>query len=1003
MKTAAALASTAVLGNALSLEWDGSFIPRFPPFVNGGLSVRPFPAGSRSDRWTPLPVGFLWQLDSEGAREADIPEKHNELPAAKFGAHSARGIKQFHFKWHIPCRHRAGPGSREVTMLTDAEIQALFDKHNVPEAGRLRIQAIRHEPPGRRADGGSRSQTIRYCSKKMGFVIEAESYEAEYAALVTWEHNPDVYEMYGQPCRKLKLSYRGANGRTISHMTTADFFLIGKGGFTFVECKLQKTLLELAVKQPARWVRTDNGMWTSPPAQNTAAELGCAFHVRSSEENNWILIENLEFLRDFIVEPAQLEESVLAALSAKLIDSPWWTIHGLLAEGIRADVLYAAIVSGAVHFDITRQRLTQVEEAVVFRDAESAQAYATFSLTRTLDLGTHAQTTLSLYPGTLFSWDGRRWEVLNYGDEGIAARCLDSEGKSSRFVELSHDHLSKLATRGKIIPEPDQATDHLKQAGEVFQRFGPEAQQQAIWRHQILYGEPSKDNPYVSVCRRTRANWKAGYRRAQEQYGYGLVGLVSNWERRQGNKTQKLDQAVHEILVAVAAEKYEDPRRRTVAQVFGVVEALCLEQGFTPPSRKTVSAEIKRSRSIDSERKRLGKRAAYDLESIQNWHLSYTTPVHGTHPFHIAHIDHTPLAIKLLDESLSTLVKSVWLTLMFDAYSRTVLGYYLSFDDPSHVSCMMVIRDCVRRHGRLPQFLVTDRGPEFDSVYYETLLARSCVNKKSRQTSRPRQGSVIERFFGTTEKVLLRGLQGNTEAERQYRKVSREISPARLAIWTYERLQNRLEEFFFTVYANNHHSTLGCSPRQKFLDGVATAGERRHVYIPYTRNFIIETCPTTAKGTARVGPRGVKINYTYFTGPALTDLSLRKKDVPVRYDPFNAGIGYVFVQDRWQDVQSEYFYVFEGRTTREIELASVHSRLDKRIGERLRDADAAKTAAFLQTTESEEVLAMRRLHDKEQRTVRWQVPNELVAPDTAAPASSNAWFEYRPKALGDLE
>lgn len=888
-------------------------------------------------------------------------------------------------------------------MLTDTEIQALFDKHNVPEAGRLRIQAIRHEPPGRRADGGSRSQTIRYCSKKMGFVIEAESYEAEYAALVTWEHDPDVYEMYGQPSRKLKLSYRGTNGRTISHMTTPDFFLIGKDGFTFVECKLQKTLLELAVKQPARWLRTDRGMWTSPPAQDTAAELGCAFHVRSSEENNWILIENLEFLRDYIVEPAQPDELDLTGLSAKLADRPWWTIHGLLAEGIRADVLYAAIVSGAVHFDVTRQRLTQVEEAIVFRDAESAQAYATFSLTRTPDLGTYVQTTLSLYPGTLFSWDGRRWEVLNYGDEGIAARCLDTEGKSPRFVELSHDHLSKLAIRGRIIPEPDQPTDHLKRAGEVFQRFGPKAQQQAIWRHQILYGEPSKDNPYVSACRRTQANWKAGYRRAQEQYGYGLVGLVSNWERQQGNKTRKLDQPVAEILTAIAAEKYVDPRRRTTAQIFGAIQQRCLEQGFTPPSRKTVAAEIKRIRSIDIERKRLGRRAAYDLEPIQNWRLSYTTPVHGTHPFHIAHIDHTPLAIKLLDESLSRLVKSVWLTLMLDAYSRTVLGYHLSFDDPSHVSCMMVIRDCVRRHGRLPQFLVTDHGSEFSSVYYETLLARANVIKKSRQAGRPRQGSVIERFFGTTEKVLLRGLQGNTEAERQYRKVSREISPARLAIWTYEKLQNRLEEFFFTVYANNHHSTLNCSPRQKFLDGVVTAGERRHVYIPYTRDFIIETCPTTAKGTARVGPRGVKVNYAYFSGPALADLSLRKKDVPVRYDPFNAGIVYVFVQDRWQEVQSEYFHSFEGRTTREIELATVMGRLEKRLGGRKQEADAARTAAFLLSAESDEALAMRRLHDKEQRAFRWQASHEAKVPGTTAPASSQAWIEYQPKTLGDLE
>jgi len=44
-----------------------------------------------------------------------------------------------------------------------------------------------------------------------------------------------------------------------------------------------------------------------------------------------------------------------------------------------------------------------------------------------------------------------------------------------------------------------------------------------------------------------------------------------------------------------------------------------------------------------------------------------------------------------------------------------------------------------------------------------------------------------------------------------------------------------------------------------------------------------------------------------------------------------------------------------------------------------------KSAGFLQAMVSEEVLAMRRPHDKEQRSVRWQVPNELVSCRVAMP------------------
>jgi hypothetical protein len=61
---------------------------------------------------------------------------------------------------------------------------------------------------------------------------------------------------------------------------------------------------------------------------------------------------------------------------------------------------------------------------------------------------------------------------------------------------------------------------------------------------------------------------------------------------------------------------------------------------------------------------------------------------------------------------------------MVDAFSRRVLAFTLIYDPPSYRSCMLVLRDCVRRHQRLPQNVVVDGGVEFGSIYFETLLAR---------------------------------------------------------------------------------------------------------------------------------------------------------------------------------------------------------------------------------------------------------------------------------------
>src|SRR6266568_5050471 len=61
-----------------------------------------------------------------------------------------------------------------------------------------------------------------------------------------------------------------------------------------------------------------------------------------------------------------------------------------------------------------------------------------------------------------------------------------------------------------------------------------------------------------------------------------------------------------------------------------------------------------------------------------------------------------------------------------------------------------LLRACVQRHGYVPQHVVVDRGPEFQSVYFDHLLASCGCHKKDRPASSPRFGSVIERLFGTT-------------------------------------------------------------------------------------------------------------------------------------------------------------------------------------------------------------------------------------------------------------
>jgi hypothetical protein len=177
---------------------------------------------------------------------------------------------------------------------------------------------------------------------------------------------------------------------------------------------------------------------------------------------------------------------------------------------------------------------------------------------------------------------------------------------------------------------------------------------------------------------------------------------------------------------------------------------------------------------------------------------------------------------------------------------------------------MMILRECVRRHSRLPQMLVLDRGSEFDSVYFETLLARFEITKKSRPPAQARFGSTCERIFGTTNKQFLHNLQGNTQAARE-RQVTSSVDPRNHAAWPLKELHGKLAEYAYDVYDTLDHPALGQSPREAFDAAVAQTGYRSHREITYDRDFLIFTLPSTRKGTARIRPgRGMKINHLYY-------------------------------------------------------------------------------------------------------------------------------------------
>jgi putative transposase len=533
-------------------------------------------------------------------------------------------------------------------------------------------------------------------------------------------------------------------------------------------------------------------------------------------------------------------------------------LHGVAGR----DDINRLIAAGDIHVDFRAAALMEPEKVRLFPNREAALACQ--HMEGHLCCRPHPQFVTSVPSAYI---DSSRTELPLQGFQ-----ALTKDGV--RFPEI------------KISSALAAASEHdLKIANQRFE----------IVRRHLNCQAPVNE---TSISERTLRLWAASYRHAQAQYGSGYLGLIPK-TRQRGNRGSKLPAESRALLNDYIEQGYETLKQKSKFSVWAALLHACQEKGIVPPSYATFCLAAKRRPQFESTLKRQGRRAAYTHEAFY-WELELSTPRHGDRPFEICHIDHTELDVELVCSHTGRVLGRPWMTLMTDAFSRRCLAVCLGFDAPSYRSCMMILRDCVRRHGRLPQILVVDGGPEFQSTYFEALLARYECIKKTRPPAKARFGSCCERLFGTTNTRFIYNLQGNTQITRNIRLITKSIDPRELAAWTLAELHRRLSEFLFEVYDTIDHPTLGQSPREAFRTGFEASGFRAERMIPYDQEFLMATLPTTPKGTAKVMPgRGVMINHIYYWSSSFQVPGVENQQVPIRYDPFDAGTAYAFIEGRW--------------------------------------------------------------------------------------------------------
>lgn len=804
--------------------------------------------------------------------------------------------------------------------------------HRLKISGQARsvIEQIRSSEPVRRVRSNGINVVGSYSSMKMGRTIQFESHKVELPASEEYEQDNDVLEYYDQPYR-LSLKVKAKNGRTVTVTHVPDFFVIRKSSAGFEEWKSSVRLEKLATKQPERYVFSIDVGWLSPPVAEVVEQLGLYYRLRTDKEINWVKYRNRQFLKAYTIKTYQINVEVANRIREQVALTPGITYSDLIKTlTATSDEVNALIANGEIYTDLSVASLAEPERVHLFVNQAAADAYNHWLLEQKIT------------------------------------------GENSLFAAISNQTSTTFTS--SIHPE----------AIERYLKASPCDLAQANHRYQIITqqaaGQPT-DN--ATISERTIRYWKAKYILAQKKYNWGYIGLLDNHASK-GNRKPKISQQTQDFIDKIIVDHYETLKQKGKMAVYGVLKHEW-EKNKNPeelPSYVTFCNRIKQRSGYEQTKKRLGSRAAYQ-QSAFYWELDLTTPPHGDRPWEIAHIDHTQVDVELVCSRTGRNLGRPWATLLMDAYSRRILAVYLTFDEPSYRSIMMVLRICVQRYSRLPETIVVDGGAEFSSIYFETLLAAFGCTKKQRPPAKARFGSVIERLFGTTNTEFFHNLQGNTQITKQVRLVTKSNNPKKQAVWTLDELYAFFCIYSYEFYDNKEHPTLGKSPYQAFTEGIEKSGKRKMQEIIYDENFKIFTLPSTPKGTAKVQPsRGIKINYLYYWSidDSFIQPEIEGTDVPVRYDPFDMGTAYAYVKGQWIRCISQYYKSFQNRSEREVKIATVELRRTRQKSSKRINLTAKERAAYLEEAEAKEAILEQRLHDLAGQDVRSIIEGGITQP-----------------------
>jgi transposase InsO family protein len=405
-----------------------------------------------------------------------------------------------------------------------------------------------------------------------------------------------------------------------------------------------------------------------------------------------------------------------------------------------------------------------------------------------------------------------------------------------------------------------------------------------------------------------------------------LMLLVDEIENR-GNRQPRTDERTEEVIERAIKEKYNTKECPTQLATYKYYVGLCERLEVEEPDKPRPFAVSKttfflRLKAREDVRARKGKRVAYQAGAIVV-PGSNDLPVHGVVPHGVCYIDHTQINLATVsgnDPGLS--LDKPWKSIATDGCTTQARALLLMYDPPSAATVLLLLRDYVRRNGRLPKVLSLDNGKDLKSQSLREVCRLYGIDLRFRPPGQPRGAAPVEAAIGASEIECISNLEGNTRSLKDARLTTKSVNGFNFAVHTLVSAYNILEEYYFVTREHRICAALGVTPAEYEAQRKREAGAREHVVIRYDETLMLLTSPYAKRPMHIVCPRrGVWVDGMWYAHSDLRGLP-RGTKVEVRVEPFSVRVVYVCVKGRWKAAVGINSRQLDGRTRREVSIAA---------------------------------------------------------------------------------